>query len=576
MNGLKRAAVGILGCVMALSVSLGQTEKAFAESTSGADRPAGNSRGIVVGAKDLFYKQLSDSPPPSTVSSSSSPDYVSKDLKDAKNRVISNMGLNFSIMRERNGQLQQVSSQSEFRSGDAIQFKVTANIDGYMYVFLTNGSTGKRAQLYPPPSEAGQNKILKGITYTVPENGQLCFDNNPGVETLQLALSPNQMNADDALKTSRSITITAKDHTKTASTLVAFENVDEAAKQHFAQLGITGSTTAVTTDTSKPFTVDLVLQHTDINGKPAPALTASKPPTGTTRTIAPITNPNISNTLAVGTAAALNSAVQDKWALVVGISKYKDSRLDLKFPHKDAQDFANYLISEGNFAPDHVHVLINEQATKENILDEMGESFLPINAKKGDLVVVYIAGHGSAVEQDVASENFLVVHDTDVNRLYATSINMNDLVHELKKRIQTDRVLLVLDTCHAGSAASKVSGPERAKLPPRFFQPDNPIPIGTGQLVIASSTAAQKSHDSVRYANGIFTKHFIDGLRKFNDIDEVFSYTEKQVSDECKESFTGEWQTPQLKQADWKGAHLVLKAAPVKPRPALREANNNQ
>ncbi len=575
MNGLKRAGVGFLGCVMALSISLGQsTQKALAATP--APGGAGTSRGIQIGAKDLFYKQLSDN---------TNTEYTSKALENnGKPQTISNMGLNFSIMRERNGQLQQVSSQSEFRSGDAIQFKVTSNIDGYMYVFLTSGSTGKRAQLYPPPSEAGQNKILKGITYTVPENGQLCFDNNPGVETLQLALSPKPMNADDALKTSRSITITAKDHSKASATLVAFENVDEAARQHFAKLGITGSTTAVTTDTSKPFTVDLVLQHTDINGKPAPAVTAStngsnkvvafnlngkdgtKGGAGTTRTLTPLTNPNLSN---VGTVAkvAVNSPVQDKWALVVGISKYKDSSLDLRFPHKDAQDFANYLIKEGNFAPDHVHVLTNEQATKENILDEMGESFLPINAKPGDLVVVYIASHGTSKEQDVAQENFLVVHDTDVHRLYATSINMNDFVRELKKRVQTDRVLLVLDTCHAGSAG------DGGKALQVFYDPKNPIAVGTGQLVIASSSAAQKAHDSIRYQNGVFTKHFIDGLRKYDDIDSVFKYTQNQVSAECKDSFKDS-QIPQIKEGEWKGSKLVLKAPPAKPRGALKEADN--
>lgn len=569
MSGLKRAGLGtFLGCVLALSVSFGQSHKAAAETAPVREQSKG-SRGIVIGAKDLFYKQLADK--------SSSSDFVPKDLNS---HVISNMGLNFSIMRERNGHLQQVSSQSEFRSGDAIQFKVTSNIDGYMYVFLTSGSTGKRAQLYPPPSEAGLNKILKGITYTVPENGQLCFDNNPGIETLQLALSPKQIDAEEALKTSRSITITKKDHTKVASTLVSFENVDEAARQHFAKLGITGSTTAVTTDTSKPFTIDLVLQHTDINGKPAAAVTASNSHDGlggvtkvansgsTARTIVPITNPNLGSSSAVS-KAALNSPVQDKWALVVGISKYKDSSLDLRFPHKDAQDFANYLIKEGNFAADHVHVLTNEQATKENILDEMGESFLPINAKPGDLVVVYIASHGTSKDQDVAQENFLVVYDTDVRRLYATSINMNDFVRELKKRVKTDRVLLVLDTCHAGSAG------DGAKALQTFYDPKNPIPVGTGQLVIASSSASQKSHDSVRYANGVFTKHFIDGLRKYNDIDSVFKYTQNEVSAECQSAFK-DAQIPQIKEGEWKGSKLVLKAPPANPRGALREANNNE
>ncbi|MCA9818426.1 MAG: caspase family protein, partial [Cyanobacteria bacterium HKST-UBA01] len=33
--------------------------------------------------------------------------------------------------------------------------------------------------------------------------------------------------------------------------------------------------------------------------------------------------------------------VRDKWALVIGISNFKDPKINLKYPAKDARDFAD-------------------------------------------------------------------------------------------------------------------------------------------------------------------------------------------------------------------------------------------
>lgn len=595
MNGLKRSGVvGVLSSVMALSMSMvvpadcapqkASAKKAAANpaaanpaaiKTASAAAAPDESRGIRIGAKDLYYKQLADN----SFNSNTNKDIQISSIPSKNTTLkLGNMGLNFGIELRRNDQAPvSVGTHHIFQSGDGIQFKVKSNIDGYMYVFMTHGSTGKRAQLYPPPNHPQEdNKIEKGITYTVPDGGLICFDNNPGIETLQLCLSPKPMNAEEVLNSSRGVTIIPKGGhapvvTKSDTTLVAFEDVDAAAKQHFQKIGAinnAGSTFAVTTDTSKPLTIDLVLQHNDPN-KPLPTVTANANSGPTKIASAPPTTTRTIPTTAVNPAASeqiMRAAIQDKWALVVGISKHKNSSLDLRFPHKDAQDFANYLINEGHFAPDHVHTLINEQATKANILTEMGETFLPINAKPGDLVVVYIAGHGTGSDQDVAHENFLVAYDTDTSALYATAINMNDFVRELKKRVKTDRVLLVLDTCHAGAAGAKAL-PGLGSL----FK-FNPIPQGTGQLVIASSSADQRSHDSRRYSNGIFTKHLIDGLRKHQDVNAAFAYTQRAVQSEATEDFK-ESQTPLIKEAEWKGAKLVLKAPPVKPRQALEVKN---
>lgn len=77
-----------------------------------------------------------------------------------------------------------------------------------------------------------------------------------------------------------------------------------------------------------------------------------------------------------------NRPIRDKWAVVIGIDTFKDSSISyLQFPAKDAADFADFLIHKGNFAQDHVLLLTNEWATRDNIRDAIGGNWLPRRAK---------------------------------------------------------------------------------------------------------------------------------------------------------------------------------------------------
>ncbi|HMY04936.1 MAG TPA: tetratricopeptide repeat protein, partial [Candidatus Obscuribacter sp.] len=88
-----------------------------------------------------------------------------------------------------------------------------------------------------------------------------------------------------------------------------------------------------------------------------------------------------------------NRPVRDKWALIIGISNFQDKNLNLKYPAKDARDFHDFLIKEANFAPDHVKLLVDEKATRANILSELGDKWLPRVANPDDLVLIYISSH---------------------------------------------------------------------------------------------------------------------------------------------------------------------------------------
>lgn len=263
-------------------------------------------------------------------------------------------------------------------------------------------------------------------------------------------------------------------------------------------------------------------------------------------------------------AADGDRPVPDKWALVVGISEFQDKSMNLQYPAKDATDFYNYLINEAHFAKDHVRLLLNEKATRENILSQVGDRWLPRVVAPDDLVVIYISSHGSPSSMDVVGANYVVAHNTDREQLYATGVPMNEFAEMIKQRVHTDRVVLILDACHSGAANTSAKGFVRSSN----FNADQ-IPIGSGQLVICSSAPDQVSWESKRYQNGVFTHHLIDSLRKNPKLSDSYSYLKNQVQTEVLTD-RGELQVPALK-TKWTGSDLVIATVPTAPRPGMPE-----
>lgn len=111
-------------------------------------------------------------------------------------------------------------------------------------------------------------------------------------------------------------------------------------------------------------------------------------------------------------AAAQNRPVDDKWALIIGISRFKDPSMDLKYPAKDATDFRDYLVKEAGFSEDHVKLITDAEATRAGILSAIGDKWLPRTAQPNDLVVIYISSHGSPSKMDNEGSNYIIAHDT--------------------------------------------------------------------------------------------------------------------------------------------------------------------
>lgn len=295
----------------------------------------------------------------------------------------------------------------------------------------------------------------------------------------------------------------------------------------------------------------------------APAVPIARPG----QTPAPQAKPSATGAKSMMRALSSNEGVGDKWAVVIGISKFADPQVpSLKYSAKDARDFYDYLVDPrmGKFKPDHVKLLVDDQANTVNIRDTLGDSFLPHAVNPNDLVVIYLSTHGSPAGMDIGHVNYIVAHDTEVKRLFATGIEMRDLVKKLKERIHTRRILLVLDTCYSGAGQDSThKGHGRANVD------SSGVAQGIGSMVICSSTPTQRSWESDQLQNSYFTRYLIDALKTNPDginIEDAFQIMKSKVQSVVLKE-RGEAQTPVL-SGGFEGPKLVLGAPPAVLRTA--------
>lgn len=261
-------------------------------------------------------------------------------------------------------------------------------------------------------------------------------------------------------------------------------------------------------------------------------------------------------------AAAADRPVTDKWALVIGISNFKDSSINLKYAAKDATDFRNFLVSSEKFHDDHVKLLTDETATRENIIGMLGDRWLGRHVGPDDLVVVYVSSHGSQAQGDAGGVNFLVAHDTNKNSLAATGIPMQWLTKIVSEQVHSDRIILILDVCHSGAASEGEKALERkadVNIDPQLMK------IGTGEMIICSSAADQVSWESKKYENSVFTHCLIESLRSNKDETTVLQAYKKLkllVESEVLQD-RGNFQTPMLWNKHWVGKDPALAVQPV-------------
>jgi uncharacterized caspase-like protein len=283
--------------------------------------------------------------------------------------------------------------------------------------------------------------------------------------------------------------------------------------------------------------------------------------------------------------------IADKWALVIGISNFKDPSINLKYGAKDATDFSNFLIAQENFRADHVRLLTDANATLEKIKSNLGDGWLGRLAQPDDLVLVYVSTHGSPSLEKV-DVNLLVAQDTDKTKLLSTGLPMQFLTTIIKEQVLSKRVVVILDVCHSASAADESQKKSDADADSNTDDSDSetndaaakglnrPAPLdmtglklGSGQVVLSSSLKDQVSWESKNYPNSVFTRRLIESLQckgKDTTLRQAYEQLRTLVGKEVL-SDRDAVQTPDLFNKDWSGGDPVLAVPATNPRSVINQ-----
>ena len=251
-----------------------------------------------------------------------------------------------------------------------------------------------------------------------------------------------------------------------------------------------------------------------------------------------------------------------RWAVVIGVNSYLDPGIPpLGGSVNDAWSLYHYLASPhgGAIPPNRLRLLLNEEATRKNVDDALG-NFLG-QACPQDQVVVFFAGHG-APEPGREDDAFLLLHDTEIANMVGTAVSMKQLPGFLAWRAgQTGRLLLLVDACHSGAItfpgdkARGVKDPKRAELVVTGLQEVAKAQPGWG--VISAASSDQYAYEAkagcevggALYQGGLFTCRLLEALAGAADTDasgnitlhELYTHLRDKVS---ADSF--EQQLPQI------------------------------
>jgi uncharacterized caspase-like protein len=239
----------------------------------------------------------------------------------------------------------------------------------------------------------------------------------------------------------------------------------------------------------------------------------------------------------------------EKWALIIGIGTFTDSNIEpLRYTVNDAQSFADVLLDPkyGHFKAANVHTLTNDQATTKNI--KMQLNWLARSAAPDDLVVVYVATHGSSRDMDTVGVNYVITHDTEVganidpDSLYATALPMVDIANAIATRVKATRAAVFLDTCYSGNAAvknSKLIAPGVASASISQKTLDH-IKQGSGRIIFAASGTEEESLESDSLKHGFFTYFLVQAFHEQTGsapLSRIFDYTQQHVSERVAMDF---------------------------------------
>jgi uncharacterized caspase-like protein len=201
--------------------------------------------------------------------------------------------------------------------------------------------------------------------------------------------------------------------------------------------------------------------------------------------------------------------------LAVGINKYQEPGLTLKYAEPDAEAVAAFFKgsapASGLFREARVTPLFDADATGAAIVAALNK--IADQSKAEDVVFLYLAGHGTTVPlpADPTSQIFYflpqdVKSGTDADQIRAGGVS-GQAVAEALARMKAQRVVLVYDACKSGAAVNggfSSLGSERQALAV--------LARAQGIHILTASTDQQLAQEDEALGHGVLTYALLAGL----------------------------------------------------------------
>lgn len=194
-------------------------------------------------------------------------------------------------------------------------------------------------------------------------------------------------------------------------------------------------------------------------------------------------------------------------AIIIGVGG------DLPRTENDAQAIANLLTNPQKCAypPEHVHLLVGQNATRTAILETLQKVYLATGTNHQASLFFYFSGHGKQVKNGSNYSYFLLPWNYNVLDLSATAISGDEIISWIKLFRNAQKMCMVFDCCHAGGIA-QIKSTGNSLLQSFPMPPDigTVLTSGKGRVAIASSRADEVS--IVGKQHSLFTEALLEAL----------------------------------------------------------------
>ncbi|MFV8748911.1 caspase family protein [Nannocystaceae bacterium ST9] len=206
-------------------------------------------------------------------------------------------------------------------------------------------------------------------------------------------------------------------------------------------------------------------------------------------------------------------AAERRYAVVVGVNEGKLGEETLRFAERDAERVAEVLLDYAEVGEEDLVLLRGVGAERVGQVLEQVARRIQADLDRGDqpLLLVYFSGHA----------------DADALHLGKTELALDELEQAIRA-IPANLRVLVIDACRSGEL-TRIKGVVPAES--FEFRAEGTLD-SEGLAIITSSAAGEDAQESDRLGGGIFTHHFVTGLRGAADssadgrvtLSEAYSY----------------------------------------------------